>query len=122
MARKKDIPDQIIIQNLMVKALLGHTAQERAHLQDVWIDLEIETDLSRAAESDNLADTIDYTAIAAAVQVVFNQRSYQLAETVAQEVAAMLLAKFPIQGVTVRIKKKTIPNAAFAAVQITRTK
>ena len=112
--------DKIILQDLVVQGRVGHTSEERANPQDIWIDLELETDARKAAKSDDIGDAVDYARVAAKVQEVLDQGPYNLAERVADRIAAALLREFPVRRVKLRVKKKTVPNAAFAIVQIAR--
>ena len=113
-------PDKIFLQDLVVRGHVGHTDEERARLQDIWVDLEMDVDMRKAAKSDDIAHTVDYAAVAAKVQEVLDQGPSNLAERLADRIAAALLQSFAIQRVKVRVKKKTIPNASFAVVQRTR--
>ena len=112
--------DKIALQDLVVRGRVGHTPEEQANPQDIWVDLELDTDIRKAAKTDDIADAVDYTAVAAKVQEVLDQGPYHLAEKVAEHIAATLLRSFPVRRVKVRVKKKTVPNAAFAIVQIAR--
>ncbi len=112
--------DKIILQDLEVSGRVGHTEEERAHPQKIWIDLELETDTRKAAKSDDIQDAVDYVAVAQKVQEVLDAGPYNLAERVAEHIAGALLQTFPVRHVRVRVKKKTVPNAAFAIVQISR--
>lgn len=112
--------DKIALQDLVVRGRVGHTPEEQANPQDIWIDLELDTDIRKAAKSDDIAHAVDYTAVAAKVQEVLDQGPYNLAEKVAERIAATLLRDFAVSRVKVRVKKKTVPNAAFAIVQIAR--
>ena len=112
--------DKIILEDLVVMGRVGHTPEERAHLQKIWIDVELTTDTRKAAKTDDIAHAVDYVEVAERIQAVLNQRPYNLAERVADQIAAVLLREFPIRRVKLRVKKKTVPNAAFAIVQIVR--
>ncbi len=55
--------DTIVLSNLKFRAYHGCLPQERSEGRDYIVDVSISADLSRAAASDNLADTIHYAAI-----------------------------------------------------------
>ncbi len=112
--------DKIALTDLVVRGRVGHTPEEQANPQDLWIDLELDTDTRKAGKSDDIAHAVDYTAVAAKVQAVLDQGPYNLAEKVADRIASVLLQSFPVTRVKVRVKKKTVPNATFAIVQIAR--
>ena len=112
--------DKILLQDLVVRGHLGHTPEERANAQDIWMDLEMDVDMRKAAKTDDIAHAVDYMAVATKVQEVLDQGPYNLAERLANRIAGALLQSFAIQRVKVRVKKKTVPNASFAIVQVTR--
>ncbi|HEX5579371.1 MAG TPA: dihydroneopterin aldolase, partial [Candidatus Limnocylindria bacterium] len=73
------------------------------------IDLVLRTDLSRPATSDELADTIDYTAAFRVVAEIVEDRSYRLIERLAGAIAEAVLASFPVDDVDVRVRKPKAP-------------
>ena len=113
-------PDQIILEDLVVMGRVGHTPEERAHPQKIWVDVELQTDIRKAAKNDDISRTVNYLDAAAKIQQVLDARPYNLAETVAEKIADVLLKDFAVRSVKVRVKKKTVPNAAFSIIEIVR--
>lgn len=113
--------DVIFIRQLEVNALIGVLPQERIQRQLLKIDLEFTVATQQAAHSDILNDTIDYAAVAQAATEFVQQSSYQLIETLAVQLAELLLRQFNISRIKITIAKPAaIPNAAAAGVIIER--
>lgn len=102
----------------------GVRAAEREQAQEFKVDLDIEADLRSAGESDDLAETIDYTKARAAVREVIEGSSKQLLEALAAAIAERVLELPRVQAVSVRVAKRPpsmLPIEA-AAVRIERTR
>ena len=115
------VPDSVFIHNLTVEAIIGVLDHERSTPQPVRIDLDMQVDTSRAAQSRNLRDTIDYAAMAAAVRQLVIEAEALLVETLAQDIARQVLSDDLVGGVTVRVTKpKALPGETEVGVQIHR--
>ena len=99
---------------------LGVYEWEQAKPQTVWVDLELAIDASKAATRDDVRDAVDYSALVGAVTRRAQRRSYRLLETVAEDVAALILQQFRTPQVLVRVTKKALPGIGSAAVEIVR--
>ncbi len=87
------------------------------------VDVELEHDFSRAAASDNLADTISYSDVYRTVREIIEGKSFRLIETLAETIAQTLLARYSAETVTVRVKKQPPPTSGiidYAGVEIFR--
>jgi 7,8-dihydroneopterin aldolase/epimerase/oxygenase len=112
--------DTIIIQDLAVSFRVGVPDQERAQPQTLLLTLELKTDFSPAAASDDLRDTIDYFAVAQRLLRFGEGREWRLIEKLASDIAAMVLREFHPREVSVEIKKRILPETDFVAVRLTR--
>ncbi|MBP3937150.1 MAG: dihydroneopterin aldolase [Clostridia bacterium] len=116
--------DKILIEGLRVFAYHGVFPQEKREGQTFVLDITMGLDLTKAGETDDLADTINYAEATAVATQAMTAESYDLIERAAARVAAALLAAFPpVAEVTVRLHKPQAPvEATFAAmaVEITR--
>ena len=101
--------DKLILSGLVFYAHYGVHKAERELGQQVRIDLELFRDLSVAGKTDDITQTVDYTTLFEAIQQVVDAGSYYLIEAIAEAVAAMLLAEYPIDAVTVRVTKSKLP-------------
>ena len=114
--------DTIRISDLEVFFQVGVTEQERSKPQRLLVTVEMQHDLSTAAGRDNLADTIDYAAVSDRVLHFGNGCHWELIETLAAEIAAMVLEEFSPRQVSVEVKKFVIPQAAHVSVRMTRSR
>jgi 7,8-dihydroneopterin aldolase/epimerase/oxygenase len=113
--------DKITLCDLEVRYRVGVTETERAQPQRLLLTLELERDLSPAASSDKLADTIDYYRVAQRLLALGQNRSWNLIEAVAATVADLVLREFKPRQVRVEVKKFIIPEARYVSVSLTRT-
>jgi dihydroneopterin aldolase len=104
----------------------GVLEEERVQPQPFEIDVELSLDLSPAGASDDLRRTADYREVFEIVRDTIEGSSRQLIESLAETIAARLLADFATVGVgevLVRVRKPNVnlPGALDAAsVEITR--
>jgi dihydroneopterin aldolase len=116
-----------VIQLRGLRALGTHGVlpEEQARAQPFEIDLDVEADLSRAAASDALEDTVDYGALAASVERVVTTERYALLERLAGRIAEVVLADPRVTAVTVTVRKLRPPLPVMVdhvAVVVTRTR
>jgi dihydroneopterin aldolase len=101
--------DRITLKGMQFAGIHGVGEEERAFPQVIEVDLEVETDLSRAAASDNVADTIDYGPLVAICREVIEDGSFRLLEAIGGAIVTRVLAATPAQAVTVRVRKLAVP-------------
>lgn len=97
--------DRIFLTALTAEAIIGIYDWEREVRQRVEIDLEIWMDLTAAATSDSIDDTLNYKAVAKRVLAFVQESRFRLVEALAGEIARILLAEFPIERVRVTVHK-----------------
>ena len=116
--------DQIMLDGMRFYGYHGVNPEERALGQPYVVDLTAELDLSRAGRSDRLEDTVSYSHIYRAVRSIVEGEPRNLLEAVAEAIAARVLADFPVDAVTVTVKKPNPPvrgsSIRQSAVQIRR--
>lgn len=85
------VTDRIVVSDLRVEAHIGASAEERRVTQSLSLNIELYMDLSRAAASDRIEDSVDYGAVTlhAAEQLRSNRR--ELLEAAAGDVLTRLL-------------------------------
>lgn len=113
--------DRIVLSGLRVFGRHGVFDHERADGQEFIVDVTVWMDLTAAAASDELADTLDYGVLAHRVAAIVGGEPCRLIETVARRVADDVLA-FDLrpQAVDVTIHKPSAPiDLAFADVAVT---
>jgi dihydroneopterin aldolase len=105
--------DRIFIKGLSLHAYHGVLAYESKVGQTFTIDLDLDIDLSDAARSDKVKDTVSYDQVATCASEAFCAQSYKLIEAAADRVADAILKAFPrVQAVAVTIHKPHAPIAA----------
>lgn len=112
--------DKIIIADLEVAYRVGVTEAERSAPQRLCLTLELFHDLQRASAADDLAATIDYFAVCQRLLHFGDGVHWALIETVAADIAAMILEEFHPRAVTVEVRKFIIPQTRHVSVRITR--
>ena len=115
--------DRIMIKGLRVYAYHGVNASEKEKGQPFELDVTLGVDTRAAGQSDDLAQTINYSHVTKRIVAIMQSEKNDLLERVAARVAQALLADFPAEEVTVLLKKPRAPIAAdfdYVAVEITR--
>jgi dihydroneopterin aldolase len=95
----------IYIKDLVVEARHGIHEHEKAKSQRFIINLELTVDLTRAAASDDLADTLNYSELKQAIIDITQNNSFNLIERLAGAIADELLADTRIQKLSLAIDK-----------------
>ena len=113
--------DVVFVKALKVDAVIGVYAWERAITQPLLIDIMFETDISKAAISDNVEDALNYKAVCDEVSAWCKEIKAELLEHLAGQLAERLLSHYHCQKVTLSVAKPTaIKQADAVGVQITR--
>ncbi|MBX9741697.1 MAG: dihydroneopterin aldolase [Beijerinckiaceae bacterium] len=101
---------KVLIEALELHAYHGWHRHEGEFGQAFLVDLELETDISRAAATDELGDTLDYARLVDTVRRLFVDTRYKLVETAAATLAKGILAEFPtVLSVDLRVRKLKPP-------------
>ena len=116
--------DTIRLTGMRFYAFHGNSPEERALGQRFLVDLEVQADLSRPGQSDDLRDTVNYAHLYGAVREVLEGTPRNLLEAVAEAIAARVLSEFPVASVRVRVEKLSPPITgavlAGASVELSR--
>ena len=115
--------DFVSVRDLSVDAVIGVHAWERDVEQTllVSVDMVPETnDVRKAAASDDLADALDYSAVAEVIAAVVREGKFRLIETAADRVAGRLLAAFPVARLRLELRKPIADGGYTAVITIER--
>ncbi len=105
LANNNENMDTVFIQNLSLDAVIGVFDWERQVKQKIRIDLEMSTDIAKAAASDALEDTLDYKAISLKIRDIVANNQPQLVETLIEMIAHSVMQDFDVPWVRVTIAK-----------------
>jgi len=114
------VTDYVSIRDLHVAAVIGVHPWERDIEQILSFTVDLAADVRKAATTDDLADALDYSAVAATIAAVVRAGKFRLIETAAERVAERLLADFPVASLRLEVRKP-IRDGYTAAVTIERT-
>jgi len=105
--------DILFIKDLKAKTIIGERQWEQQIKQTVHIDLEVMTDTKKAANSDLLADALDYHALSMSILHYLDDNKFQLIETLAEKLAEFIQQEFAISQLKLTVSKP----AALAGVK-----
>ena len=115
--------DKIRVQGMILYGHHGVTDAEQAVGRTFEVDVELVLDLSTAAEKDDLSATVDYAVVCELVRRVNEAGPYRLLEAFAHRIAEQILLQFPVETVTVRVRKPHPPvGSAVGTVEIELTR
>jgi len=95
----------IRIKNLKLRTVIGINDWERGSKQDVIINIKLEFDASKAAESDAITDTVDYKSIKLKVIEFVEKSSCNLLERLVDQILRICLSDPKVERATVRVDK-----------------
>ncbi len=107
--------DYVSVRDLSVAAVIGVHAWEREIEQTLVFTVDMAADVRRAAATDDLADALDYSAVAGTIAAVVRAGKFRLIETAAERVAERLLADFPLTWLRLELRKPIAAPAPITA-------
>lgn len=97
--------DIVYIRDLRIETIIGIYDWERQVKQTVSLDLEMATDIRRAAETDDIQFALNYKAVSKRVIAHVESRQALLVESLAEEVASLVLREFDVRWLRLRLGK-----------------
>jgi len=122
MADSADKMSTISIVDLEVHYCVGVPDEERAAPQRLLLSVDMDFDFSLAARTDSIHETINYYSVIQDLLNFGEGQSWKLLESVATEIADLILGSYGPQSVRVEIKKFIIPQARYVSVSLTRSR
>jgi dihydroneopterin aldolase len=98
--------DIIFLSGLTTECIIGIWDWERRVKQKVVVDLEMGADIRRAAGSDRIDDTLDYTSVSKRLLQFIGDSEFQLVETLTERIAELVITEFSVPWVRVRLNKQ----------------
>ena len=97
--------DIIFISDLRIETIIGIYDWERKVKQTISLDLEMATDISKAAASDSIDDTLNYKAVAKRLIAFVGESEFQLVETLAERIAGIVTEEFCVSWLRLKLHK-----------------
>jgi dihydroneopterin aldolase len=113
--------DEIHIEQLEVFAHIGVPEQERAKPQRLTVSISFWPRQQACDLDDKIDETVNYSAVAEETKNFISDQSVSLIETLADRLATHLLKSFPVQKVTVELRKFPLQDAKYVSATVTRT-
>jgi len=110
--------DRIHIEQLEVHGRVGVPDSERAELQRLIFNVTLWPKIAEL--HDDIANTVNYSAVAECVKEFVSQHNCKLIETLAEKIAAHLLAQFNLRKVEIEVRKFVLPDASYVSVNTVR--
>jgi dihydroneopterin aldolase len=97
--------DIVFIKGLRIETVIGIYDWEKAVRQPVVLDLEMATDVRRAAASDKIDDALNYKSVSKRLKQFVGDSRFELVETLAEHCAAIILTEFSVPWVRLTLNK-----------------
>lgn len=104
--------DIVYIRELKIQTVIGILDWERAIKQSVVLDLEMASDIRKAAASEKIEDALDYSAVADRITRFVEGSEFLLVETMAEKIAVIVLEEFNVPWLRLRLSKPAAVRAA----------
>lgn len=98
--------DIIYLRDLRIDAVIGIYDWERQMKQPLILDLEMATDIRKAANSDNIEDTLNYKDVAKRLMDFVSTSEFELVETLAERITEIVREEFDVPWVKLTLNKK----------------
>ena len=112
--------DLITLQEVQVRYHVGVPDAERARAQSLRITVRMGLATRRAAQSGDLRHTVDYHQVYRRLLAFGRKRRWKLIETLAEDIATMILMEFGVKTVAVEVRKFILPKARWVSICISR--
>ena len=97
--------DKLVINDLLLRGIVGLNEWEREKRQDILINLTVFVDTRAAGESDDVDDSLNYRTLTKAIIRYVEDSSHYLVEALAASIAKIAILDFGADGVIVRVEK-----------------
>ncbi len=97
--------DRIEIKDLLLRGIIGINDWEREKPQDILINITLFADLSRAGESDDVADSVDYRTLTKKIIEYVEKSTRYTVEALAGDIARLCLEAPGVLRARVRVEK-----------------
>lgn len=98
--------DIVYIHDLRIETVIGVYDWERKVRQPIVVNIDMMADVAAAAKTDRIEDTLNYKAVAKRIIAYVSESNFHLVETLAEQVAALVISEFKVPWVRLRINKE----------------
>jgi dihydroneopterin aldolase len=113
--------DQLSVEGLRLRCMLGTRQRERMAAQEILVTFSVCTDAAGAGAGGQPAAPVQPGDLVNSVRTYVARAAHELIESLASEIARVLLTDYPIQEATVTVRKPgAFPDADAEAVTLTR--
>ena len=109
--------NEIWIKGLKVRSLMGVVSEERQQEQELQVDICIQPASPFAYMNDDIMRTVDYDAVARSVRGLVAEGPRHLIETLAADIARLIVDEFHAVAVTVEVRKYVLPETDYVAAR-----
>lgn len=103
--------NSVFLEKLVLSGKHGVSEEERARIQEFFVDISADVDTAPLSKSDEISDTVNYKDFSKIAREVVEGPSCRLLETLAHRIAKKVLANNKVKSVSVTIRKpKAVPN------------
>jgi dihydroneopterin aldolase len=97
--------DIVFLRGLRIETVIGIYDWEKQIKQPVILDLEMSTDVAKAAATDRIDDALDYKAVSKRLKQFVSEGRFELVETLAERCAGILVEEFGVSWVRLSLNK-----------------
>ncbi len=97
--------DIVFIRDLQIETVIGIYDWERKVRQIISLDIDMATDIQKAANSDNIDDTLSYKTVAKRLIAFVEESEFELVEALAEKICAIILEEFEVPWVRLTLNK-----------------
>lgn len=97
--------DIVFIKELQIDTVIGIYDWERKIRQTISLDVEMATDIRKAATTDQIEDTLNYKAVAKRLKAFVSDSEYELVETLAEKICSIIMQEFTVPWVRLTLNK-----------------
>ena len=97
--------DIVFIHDLQIETVIGIYDWERKIRQTISLDIEMATDISKAAKSDNIDDTLSYKTVAKRLIKFVQQSEFELVEALAEKICSIVMDEFDVPWIKLTLHK-----------------
>ena len=115
------LPDEIHIEQLEVFTRVGVPEQEREKPQKLTVSISFWPYQQTNDLADHIERTVNYSTVAEETKNFLRDQSVSLIETLAERLASHLLKNFPIQKLTIELRKFVLRDAKYVSITVTRS-